>query len=291
MLRYLILLIAIINFKFVFANECEIHLNALFSRAQNYNLHTGSLIEVDLRDRIDMNSLTNGSIIYLGSGPDVLNLLATFANAKEFHLLDILTGWGAGPGEVILEVIRRLKHLAKDHEINIVEPGFTQFVPAEKLQPPKGFRNWNSRDPIAQEHFQFSAEHWRKWGYPDQQQMDTRYLEPLVIEFILADDKSQLVRKLYFHHLDYSIDEHLLRLNSHVQSPLKGLFVSGVATPKKLPQFISNLTSGGYFVLEHYLGDDWAIDYLKPLGSLKYHEPHAIDYRGEQVRYMIFQKD
>ncbi|MCB9027400.1 MAG: hypothetical protein H6625_13850 [Bdellovibrionaceae bacterium] len=292
-MKLFVFIIMTFTYTFAFANDndCDSTLSPLVSRALAYNLNTISPVNTDLNIKLIQDNASGGAVISFGSGGDILNLIISYPNAEEYHLVDILTGWGAGPGEIVFEVLRRLKHLAKNNLVSIKSKGFTNFVPSKRMEAPENLNEWSSRDTEAREHFAFPQDYWSKWGHPTMDDFDPRYLEPLEIDFVLEGDLQNIPRKVYLHPLDFENTDHILRLKQNIHFPLKGLFVTGVLVSDYLKSFILDLTPKGQFVFELFAQDTWVLDFLKKHGELKIQEPHSLDYKSEGVRYVIFQKN
>src|SRR5258708_1902744 len=68
-----------------------------------------------------------GSVISFGSGPDVIRPIADFPLAERFHLVDVLTGWGESPSEVLFEIKKRLLSLHPTAEVQMLNSGFMNW--------------------------------------------------------------------------------------------------------------------------------------------------------------------
>lgn len=75
------------------------------------NFVYGRAREIDVKD-------TSGThVISLGSGPDIFLPLYLFPEARYFHLVDLISGWGQGPESVVEEIEARLQSLAGGGEV------------------------------------------------------------------------------------------------------------------------------------------------------------------------------
>jgi hypothetical protein len=63
---------------------------------------------------IDSSAVNGSHVVSLGSGPDIYLPLYLYPGAKYFHLVDIMTGWGTGPEQIIEEIGARLKSISSE---------------------------------------------------------------------------------------------------------------------------------------------------------------------------------
>ncbi len=289
------ILLALISFFCVaqgFAETCEERLShSVFEKAASYRLHAVSPVKTELISLVAEQHVPSvgGAVVSFGSGADVFNLVAIYPNATEYHLVDVLRGWGAGPGEVVLEVIRRLRHIAKDNRVSLISKGFTLFVPEQNMSEPQDLSVWKSSDPKVQKHFKFPNGFWQMWD-EDLHNPKSPYLSPMVIEFKLADDQEERPRKLFLHPLDFDESSHLQALSERITVPLTGLFVSYIKPPDELEMFLKLLRPGGYFIFEMYYDFDWVEEILEKYGETARQASHDLDYDGKDVHYLFFRK-
>lgn len=85
---------------------------------------------------LNSSNFLDRAVLYLGSGPDVYRLVHDFPLAKEFHFLDLWTGWGASRQEVLDEAFRRLEQLASvtNASIAVESQGFLAGLSEETLR-------------------------------------------------------------------------------------------------------------------------------------------------------------
>ena len=74
---------------------------------------------------IDPGATSGTHIISLGSGPDIFRPLRDFPLATDYHLVDGMAGWGAGPRDVIESINVRLEALATaGGKVTMLDQGF-----------------------------------------------------------------------------------------------------------------------------------------------------------------------
>jgi len=86
---------------------------------------------------------TDGEVISLGSGPDVFRPLRDFPLARRIHLVDLMTGWGKGPADVLGEIEQRLAALGP---VELVSSGFVPEA-GKAIQSVAGMRSWQHTHP------------------------------------------------------------------------------------------------------------------------------------------------
>ncbi|HVE14411.1 MAG TPA: hypothetical protein VNI01_13510, partial [Elusimicrobiota bacterium] len=186
---------------------------------------------------LDPAGTRDGHVISLGSGPDAFRPVRDFPLAGHFHYVDILRGWGAGPGEVIFEFIRRVQHLAAGGRVRLVEPGFVaqaRGLPIER--PPQDFSRHD-----------FGEDFWRGWVESGD------FRKPLVLEAESGSPRAP-PRRFYLHPLDYSQPELVEELLAGIPADrLVGMLLTGAPVPDDaaLALLLDRLAaSSGAFVAE-----------------------------------------
>ena len=193
--------------------------------------------------------LIDGVVISFGSGPDVYRPLVDFPWAKHFHLVDILTGWGQGPGHLVYELYQRLLHLHPDLQMSIVDPGFLQHTGVPTLQV---INNYLAINPALLQtgNVLFTEGYWGRWY-----QRESEVLCPLVIRLTFTTyDGVRLTKFLYLHPLDFNDNDHLDILFSSTSikyNHLVGILITGIGPPKMLSKLADKLATGGTIVFEH----------------------------------------
>lgn len=148
------------------ANQCEIILNANSLKAvreeiRAANFHDresgrhGAKISNEIEYRAkDIASLgfANSHVISLGSGADIYLPLYLYPQAKYFHLVDLLTGWGDGPQHVIEEVEARIRSLSPQAQVERIDRLGDWRLLKDNLQGPLIWRaRWDSEAAGPQE--------------------------------------------------------------------------------------------------------------------------------------------
>ncbi len=201
----------------------------LETAARSYDLHSVSLLRASSSERLNtIKSLQeNSAVLSLGSGPDIFRPLVDFPFVDEIHLVDTLTGWGAGPGEVIFELKRRIKSLHPTMQIKILQDGFTGKIEQQR------------------ETFSFPIEYWEKW------EKRSSYRTPLVLEMTWQGPRGDFLSKVVFlHPKDFNNTIHVDELFSSLKEKnLAGILITGTYAPADIEQYVSRLSSQRGLVL------------------------------------------
>lgn len=197
---------------------------------------------------IDASLGAKGHVISFGSGPDIFRPLVDFPLASHFHLVDLLIGWGTGPGEVIHEFKERIKAINSTADISVIHPGFTaRMSPKDLIAHPSDPKVIRDQTP----HF------WLGFRTRD------AYREPLVIGARWKDSSGrQQQRMFYLHPLDYNDEGHMAELGAFLlpAQKLAGMLVTGTMMPRSaaVNSFLDKMARDeGTFVLETWSGTIW----------------------------------
>lgn len=151
----------------------------------------------------------DGSVVSLGSGPDIFLPLHLYPTARHFHLVDSLHGWGRGPHHVIEEIETRLTSLQSD----------TSIERLDKLG------DWRAID------FSITREHWQALKSPLIWRV--RWTRP----FVGSQEKL-----FYLHQVNYNLPRSLANFEPHINetSPLIGVLLTGASADLSTMQFFLN---------------------------------------------------
>jgi len=181
--------------------------------------------------------LNDSPLISFGSGPDIFTAMALSPRAKEYHLVDILTGWGSGPRDILSTLHRRLKWLAEGGEVTVVQSGFTSLT-GEKVPSAPAL---------------FSASYWTGWGYPNPETFRPEFVAPLILKVKWTSAAlGPQERTVFVHPIDFDHPPHVEVMREHIQSPLGTIVVTGMTPPNNFAEYIQHLRPGGRVVLELY---------------------------------------
>lgn len=193
-------------------------------------------------------------VMSFGSGPDVFTALVNFPLADNIHLVDSLVGWGKGTGEVLSEIINRLRSSHQTAEIKLFSLGFIEKLPpnfkneilnlinknTNLTEDALGFSLWHSEYPA-------HAEYIKNEGF----------FEPLIIEMKWTQSGvGAQSKKIYVHAINFNNPEQLKTVNSFMNShELGGIIIEGAPFPHNIAQYLEKLMPHGIALLEVYSDD------------------------------------
>jgi hypothetical protein len=73
--------------------------------------------------------------------------------------------------------------------------------------------------------------------------------------------------------------------------PLRGIFITGTSPPDGISKVLDRMDSQGMFVLELFKRYESILDLLANRGSFEEFKAHSNDYKGDEVRFIHFQKN
>lgn len=180
--------------------------------------------------------------ISFGSGPDIFTPLINFPQARRIHLVDSWIGWGKGTGQVLQEIVLRLRAVHPEIQLELQSEGFLRSFPSEVSNLiRKTVSRTESEQDATPEALSFKLEH----HAPEQ---------PIVIKATWNQEGLGLItREILIHGMNYFEARDLAHLDQALASgTLGGIVIEGAPFPPALRTYADRLTPGGLAILESY---------------------------------------
>src|SRR3989338_9062241 len=150
--------------------------------------------------------------IYFASGADIFRLVYDFPLVKHYHLVDLMTGWGRSPREVIVEILHRLKYFSD--RLELLEKGFVPHLPSSILNHRTSSETMNSflQSGVGGHNFNFS-------------------LKPIILKVEWQSPSlGKIVKIFYIHLLNIMMPDHITALVNTIPSShaLVGMLWTGL---------------------------------------------------------------
>lgn len=170
----------------------------------------------------------NTHIISLGSGADIFRPLHDFPFAEHFHLVDSLAGWGKNPQHILDEINARLKSVAINAKVKLVEKGFTKVTTKGQLD---------------------SAEIFWDWFVKHQEVVAKPVVWQLTWHDLILGEQQKF---FYLHPANYQVPSNVVSLLSSIKGILTGIIITGAPAPTEETKslFLKKLSRGGYYFWE-----------------------------------------
>jgi hypothetical protein len=232
-------------------------------------------------------SNTGTDVVSFGSGPDIFTPLINYPLAVRIHLVDLFTGWGKGSGQVLSELIQRLKATHPTAEVSIESMGFLKYTPNDFQKFIKKSLETSLRGYSNLTKDKFYSFNFLQSSYELQNLLiNNGPSEPIIFNLKWQDENSHLfIKKVYAHIMDFNDSADLRYLDSKLENNLfGGIIVEGSAFPNQIEYYIQKLSLHGFAILETYSDSNFQIKVIQNFQNDKKFQVKLI-HRETYMRY------